>query len=317
MSRPMLSPAVALCGAILLTVGFGHSRQPVLWAAPAELRAGEEAIKQALAEPTSLAFVETPLRDVLDFIQSKHKIIVMIDRKALDDVGLGADSTVTINISNVTLRSGLRLMLRPLDLTWIIADEVLLITTADEANNRLVTEVYEVGDLVTFRDEKNEVCEDYDTLVDTITSTVQPTTWEDVGGPGAIAPATFSTAKVLVVSQTQEVHEEIVALLGKIHGLIKQSGQKPQPPRRKAPSQGGMGAGMGMGGGMGVMGGGMGGGMGVMGGGMGGGGGRGGGGRVHGGTGGSSGPEAAAESSRRGAKRDDSGGARRERNRRE
>ena len=58
---------------------------------------------------------------------------------------------------------------------------------------------------------------DFDSLIDLITSTVRPTTWDDVGGPGSIAP--FETNLSLVVSQTQEVHEEIVDLLEQLRRL--------------------------------------------------------------------------------------------------
>ncbi len=58
---------------------------------------------------------------------------------------------------------------------------------------------------------------DFDSLIDLITSTIKPTTWDDVGGPGSIAP--FETNLSIVVSQTQDVHEEIVDLLEQLRRL--------------------------------------------------------------------------------------------------
>ena len=58
---------------------------------------------------------------------------------------------------------------------------------------------------------------DFDSLIDLITSTIQPTTWDSVGGPGSIAP--FETNLSLVVSQTQEVHEEIADLLEQLRRI--------------------------------------------------------------------------------------------------
>lgn len=58
---------------------------------------------------------------------------------------------------------------------------------------------------------------DFDSLIELITSTVKPTTWDAVGGPGSIAP--FETNLSLVVSQTQEVHEEIDDLLQQLRRL--------------------------------------------------------------------------------------------------
>jgi general secretion pathway protein D len=58
---------------------------------------------------------------------------------------------------------------------------------------------------------------DFDSLIELITSTVKPTTWDEVGGPGSIAP--FETNLSLVISQTQEVHEEVADLLEQLRRL--------------------------------------------------------------------------------------------------
>lgn len=58
---------------------------------------------------------------------------------------------------------------------------------------------------------------DFDSLIQLITSTIQPTTWDEVGGPGSIKE--FPTNLSLVVSQTQDVHEEIVDLLEQLRRM--------------------------------------------------------------------------------------------------
>ncbi|MBL8829363.1 MAG: hypothetical protein JNM18_20430, partial [Planctomycetaceae bacterium] len=58
---------------------------------------------------------------------------------------------------------------------------------------------------------------DFDQLMQLITGTIAPTTWSDVGGAGAIRP--FPTNLSLVVSQTQQVHEEIADLLEQLRRL--------------------------------------------------------------------------------------------------
>jgi general secretion pathway protein D len=58
---------------------------------------------------------------------------------------------------------------------------------------------------------------DFESLIDLITSTVKPPSWETVGGPGSIAK--FETNLSIVVSQTQEVHEEITDLLEQLRKL--------------------------------------------------------------------------------------------------
>ncbi len=111
------------------------------------------------------------------------------------------------------MRSALKLMLRELELTTVIQDGVLLITTPQEAETRLMTVIYPVSDLVYARDPTTgEIWGgDYDALMELITSTTQPTTWDEVGGPGSVAP--FPANSCIVVSQTQDVHEQIDDLL--------------------------------------------------------------------------------------------------------
>jgi general secretion pathway protein D len=58
---------------------------------------------------------------------------------------------------------------------------------------------------------------DFDSLIELITTTVAPESWDDVGGPGSIAP--FETNLSLVVSQTQEVHDQLVDLLGQLRRM--------------------------------------------------------------------------------------------------
>jgi hypothetical protein len=108
----------------------------------------EQKIFEALDQIIPLEFIETPLRDVIDYLKDAAAIPIEIDTKALDDVGLTTDTPVTRNLKGVTLRSGLRLILKDLDLTYMVRDEVLLITTPEEAETQLVTKVYPVADLV-------------------------------------------------------------------------------------------------------------------------------------------------------------------------
>ena len=58
---------------------------------------------------------------------------------------------------------------------------------------------------------------DFDSLIELITTTIEPDTWDEVGGEGSIAP--FETNLSLVITQTQEVHEKIVDLLRQLRRL--------------------------------------------------------------------------------------------------
>ena len=61
------------------------------------------------------------------------------------------------------------------------------------------------------------VIADFDTLIELITTTIEPDSWDEVGGPGTIAE--FPTNLSLVISQTQEIHEKISDLLEQLRRL--------------------------------------------------------------------------------------------------
>ena len=78
----------------------------------------------------------------------------------------------------------------------------------------LVTRVYPVDDLMTYGPRPGGTSQDwpdYQSLIELITSTIEPTTWDDLGGPASIAPQ-LETLTV-VVYQTPSVHDDLERLL--------------------------------------------------------------------------------------------------------
>jgi hypothetical protein len=108
----------------------------------------EEKIFDALQDTTTLEFIETPLRDIMEYVEDLHGIEIEIDYRALEDIGISAETPITRNLKGISLRSALKLMLRELDLTYTVRDEVLQITTPEEVAEDLTAKVYPVADLV-------------------------------------------------------------------------------------------------------------------------------------------------------------------------
>ena len=113
----------------------------------------EERIQSALREPLKapLDFTEVPLNEIINTLQDEYDIPIVFDTAALDEVAISPETEVTVNLRNITLRSALNLMLKNPgieDLTYVIDEEVLLITTEDRANATLKVKVYPVADLV-------------------------------------------------------------------------------------------------------------------------------------------------------------------------
>jgi hypothetical protein len=169
------------------------------------------AIREALAKHVSLEFTEEPLKEAIRAIGKKSNVQIVLDEKALTEAGIATDIPVTKTIHDLSLHNALQLLLRPLQLTYIISDEVLMITSNTEAENRLVIRAYPVKDLIHHR---------FDDLINTLTATIAPQTWDSVGGPGAVDA--FEPSMALVISQTDEVHQMIDRLLGQIRRVSAQ-----------------------------------------------------------------------------------------------
>lgn len=251
--RGVVASVVVVWGAAIVAAGAVPAGKPVaktaekpkavVKAAPSESVLPEEAIRRALDQRTKMEFVQVPLADVAAYIAELHRIPVVFDKKALDDVGVEAKKTpVGFTADGLKLRSALRHILRQLDLTWTIEDEALVITTPEQADARLETRVYEVGDLVAARDEQLRPYNDFDQIIEMITSTVKPTSWDAVGGPGSIAAFEAAGITALVVSQTQEVQGEIDRVLGELRKVKKGSAEPPiRAQQPKAGASNGMG----------------------------------------------------------------------------
>jgi uncharacterized membrane protein YgcG len=108
----------------------------------------EERIFNELNTKAVMEFIETPLKDAITILKDTHGIPIELDVKKLEEAGVNIDTPVTKNLNGITLRSALRLLLNDLELTYVVRDEVLLITTPEEAESQLITKVYPVGDLV-------------------------------------------------------------------------------------------------------------------------------------------------------------------------
>ena len=108
----------------------------------------EERIFKELETTTGVDFAETPLEEALRELEQVHGIDIYLDRVALDTAQIDPQAPISIELKEISLRSALKLILKELDLTYVIRDEVLQVTTVEEAEANPVTKVYPVGDLV-------------------------------------------------------------------------------------------------------------------------------------------------------------------------
>jgi hypothetical protein len=183
----------------------------------------EDLVEMALrGKDDDFAFDQTPLTDVVEHLQRTMKINILLDARALEDSSMDPSTTqVTISMRGVSRGSALDFMLSQLGLTWTVRDGAMVITTAQKAQEELSTKVYPIADL--------SVRGDSNSLVQIITSTIEPGTWDKAGGPGSITLSPRSDQ--LVVRQTYQVHRHIRWLLATVRTMDADAaaGKTPEP----------------------------------------------------------------------------------------
>lgn len=182
---------------------------------------------QFLEEETKGEFIETPLKDVLDFISDAHKVTIKINTVALESIGVSLDLPITRNVKKGTLRLLFEFMLDNLQVAVVPrldkGDVYLEITSVEDAHNRMEVVMFPIGDLLSPEPRPSSV----DDLLDVIETKVAVDTWENVGGAGSID---FLSPNLLVVSQSWDVHAKIDSYLVNLRqsGAMFSSVRKPR-----------------------------------------------------------------------------------------
>ena len=191
-------------------------REPVL--SPSEDTPAQAIIRQKLAKPITLEFVDTPLSDVIDFLHDYTKINILLDRKALEEEGLTSDTPVTIRVEKISLGSALNVTFRALNLTWLIKDDCLIVTSRLAAGNQVVTRAYPVGDLAETPEQGARLAELIQRLVDPAGA---GTSGERIRYVGPI--------RAVIVNDSAFIHERVAGLFAQLRG----GAEEPETVKRK------------------------------------------------------------------------------------
>lgn len=220
---------------------YGDSPPPVTSVSATGSHKLIDRIQKALDSKADFEFKDTPLNEVVNHLRKQYRIPMRLRESALDAVGLGLKTKITSSARSGTLRGALRRCLDNLELTYMIYDGVLTITTLEDAEQNLSIRVYPVQDLVEpiprssrhwwFADDSSDDAYlDYDRLVELTTQTVDPSSWDRVGGPGSVFA--FSAYGLIVISQTEEPHQQIESLYTRLRKTIPAAAIR--PPKKPA-----------------------------------------------------------------------------------
>jgi hypothetical protein len=129
-----------------------------------------------------------------------ENVNICIDEKSLTDAGIQARDVGPLDISDVTLRSALHVLLAPHGLAYVKRSDAIVVTNRDEADGDdswVIQPVHEVMQI-------DAEWPDYDALIELI-SMVSPQTWSEGTGPAPLTPAWGC----LIFKQTSEARREI------------------------------------------------------------------------------------------------------------
>lgn len=182
----------------LLTALRGHGRRTFINDPNRHME-----LREKLNQNVSVEFFDTPLVTAIEQLAEIADADIRLDMMELRENRIREREPVTLTLADRKLKTVLQAMVVELNLTWILRDGVLLITSPGEAELYPKTAVYDVRDL----------CPDEDltqSLIEAITAQTEPDSWSDVGGIGTIE---YAKAGTLVMSHQEYMHTEVLNLL--------------------------------------------------------------------------------------------------------
>jgi hypothetical protein len=178
-------------------------------------------IVAALDQPAAISVLERPLDEVLATLARQHEVPIVIDSRRLEEAGVLTSTPVTKDLAGISLRSLLRRVLNELELTFIVRSAAIVVSTPEYAEAELPALIYPIRDLADASPNAAPAVGFHPpgSIEELIATTVAPSTWDDVGGPGSMQ---VFGKNWLIVTQTEEVHERIQSFLAQLrHGLAE------------------------------------------------------------------------------------------------
>jgi general secretion pathway protein D len=115
-----------------------------------QLKPAEKLIREKLNEQVTVAFDGRPLTQAMQTLSQMTGIPIYVDPLGLSAEGIASDQRVSLDLNgqSISLKSALNLILEPLNLAYVVGDEVLKITSRETSSGERRTKTYNVRDLV-------------------------------------------------------------------------------------------------------------------------------------------------------------------------
>lgn len=176
----------------------------VTWSGPqgAESQNVYESLRKM---PSKLQFIDTPLSDVVRYLEQTHGISVMVDEAALEDEGKSPDLPVSIRLDGLSAMVGLELMTERLELGWYVDQGVVVITSPLVADDHQSVRIYKLNQLSAGGAKQ------------VVQKIVTPDAWKEDSGMASVVAV--SDRNLLVIRHNHAGHAEIEALLKSLEAV--------------------------------------------------------------------------------------------------
>ena len=164
------------------------------------------------------------LKHFITDVEDEFEVPIVLNLAAMELDDIPASIELQAISSGGKLGESLRAILEPYRLAFSLVQGCVQITTLVDCDMELGTRLYPIVDL---QGGTNPNRFDFDTIINVITTTVAPETWEGVGGTGSIYG--FANRGCLVISQTTNIQNEVESFLSDYRRKIQsQNALKPK-----------------------------------------------------------------------------------------
>lgn len=180
-------------------------------------------LRESLQKVVTVNFQDVPLLVAIQSIANLAEVDLRLDSSTLATEGIRFRMPVNLQLEAQPLERVLRTLVNPLKLTWMIDDNVLWVTSAEQKQKRTSKcAVYDVRDL----------CRDQEESESLLSAVRQQTRgpWSEDDGEGGTLLATKPGVMVLIHSESQ--HDEVLTLLENYRAALRVS-----KPRNRGPVQ--------------------------------------------------------------------------------
>jgi hypothetical protein len=174
----------------------------------------EIALLKTLNSTLSVDFRDNALREVLNYLQEKTGLAIIVDLGSLKDAMIDyEEEKVTFKANKVTVRTILRKLLADRGLAYILKEGTVQVVTAQKARETMVVRTYPINDLVSpgpyaqmfgpFVARMQSIA-NAQGVINMIQHSIDPAMWNVNGGPASITY--FPPSMSLVIRASAEMH---------------------------------------------------------------------------------------------------------------